>query len=292
MKLPTLGLLGSAQTRAALIAQISSCLRLKGDRARISPVLPAFQLRSAAPKAVRQFRSKASLVSTFGLIAVLGSGCNFLSSLRIIRLPATAPASSKQPISKVPIESPFPSPTPTVPSCQDPITLKLGDRSFRVRQIQQQLIRRGYLRADYPTGQGDWYGDRHDRETAAAVAEFQKQVVGLPATGEATEATQVMLDLIPVPRPSDDLTWGPVKPGDISQSVGTLQARLDRLGYFTEEIDWNNPPYGPKTKAAVRDFQLECQCGLEPDGIANQITRSMMLVRLKQQEDARQSFQP
>jgi peptidoglycan hydrolase-like protein with peptidoglycan-binding domain len=291
MKLPTFGLLGSAQARAALIAQISSCLRLKGDRTLIPPVLPAFQLRSAAPKAVRQFRSKASLVSTFGLIAVLGSGCDFLP-FRIIRPPIADPESSMQPRSNVPGESPFPSPTPTAPSYQDSITLKLGDRSFRVRQIQQQLIRRGYLRADYPIGQGDRDGNRYDEETAAAVAEFQKQVVGLPATGEAHEATQVMLDLVPVPQPSDGLPSGPVKPGDISPSVGTLQTRLARLDYFTEDIDWNSPTYGPKTKAAVRDFQLECQCGLVPDGNANQITRSMMLVRLKQQEDALRSFQP
>lgn len=183
----------------------------------------------------------------------------------------------------------IPSPAPTVPSRQESITLKLGDRSFSVRQIQQQLIGRGYLRSDYLINQGDRYGNRYDEETAAAVAKFQRQEADLLPTGEANEATQVMLGLIPVPRPSDGLPSGPVKPGDTSPSVGTLQTRLTRLGYFTDRIDW---VYGSKTEAAVRDFQLACQCGLEPDGIANQITRSMMLVRLKQQEDARQSCQP
>lgn len=169
------------------------------------------------------------------------------------------------------------------------MTLKLGDRSFSVRQIQQRLISRGYLRVDYPIGQGDRYGNRYDEETAAAVAKFQRQEADLPPTGEANEATQVMLGLIPVPRPSDGLLWGPVEPGDTSQSVGTLQARLNRLGYFKEPIDRN---YGSKTEAAVQSFQLACQCGLEPDGIANQITRSMILIRLEQPEGVQQSCQP
>jgi len=281
MKLPTLGLLGSAQTRAALFGQVSPCLRLKGDRARISPVLPAFQLQSAAPKAARQFRSRASLVSAFGLMAALGWGCSLPEAPQN---PAPSPSSSIIPSGPI-----LP---PTLPSPQRSITLKLGDRSFRVRQIQQQLIRRGYLRADYPTGQGDWYGDRYDRydrETAAAVAKLQEQEADLLPTGEANEATQVMLGLIPVPKPSDGLLWGPVKPGDTSQSVGRLQARLTRLGYFTDRIDGN---YGSKTEAAVQNFQLACQCGLEPDGIANQVTRSMMLIRLEQPEGVQQSCQP
>ncbi|HIK40852.1 peptidoglycan-binding protein [Thermoleptolyngbya sp. M55_K2018_002] len=282
MKLPALGSLGSAQGRAVLIAQASSCLYVKGDRSLAAPVLPAFKLRSSAPAIARQFRSKATLVSTFGLMAALGSGCGPAQILNPTTDPNPSPTAALRASGGLVI----PSPAPTDSSPQDSITLKLGDRSDRVRQVQQQLIRRGHLRADYPINQGDRYGNRYDEETAAAVAEFQKQVVGLPATGEATEATQVMLGLIPVPRPSDGLPWGPVKPGDIKQSVGTLQERLTRLGDFTGAIDWN---YDSNTEAAVRNFQLECQCGLEPDGIANQITRSMMLIRLKQQEETRQS---
>ncbi|WP_172799653.1 peptidoglycan-binding domain-containing protein [Leptolyngbya sp. O-77] len=215
-------------------------------------------------------------------MAAVGSGCGPAQFLNPTTDPAPSPTAALRPSGGLVI----PSPAPTDSSPQNSITLKLGDRGFRVRQIHQQLIRRGHLRADYPIDQGDRYGNRYDEETAAAVAEFQKQVVGLPATGEATEATQVMLGLIPVPRPSDGLPWGPVKPGDIKQSVGTLQERLTRLGDFTGAIDWN---YGSNTEAAVRNFQLECQCGLEPDGIANQITRSMMLIRLKQQEETQQS---
>jgi peptidoglycan hydrolase-like protein with peptidoglycan-binding domain len=224
----------------------------------------------------------------FGLMAALGSGCGLAQILNPTTDPAPSPTAALRASGGLVI----PSPAPTASSPQDSITLKLGDRGFRVKQIQQQLIRRGHLQADYPINQSDRYGNRYDEETAAAVAEFQKREVGLPATGGATEATQVMLDLIPVPLASDGLPWGPVKLGDIKQSVGTLQARLTRLRYFTEPIDWDNPTYGPKTRAAVRNFQLECQCGLEPDGIANQITRSMILVRLKQQENALRSFQP
>lgn len=284
MKPTTFGSLGSAQARSALIAQVSSCLRLRGDRSLTVPVLPGFKLRDSAPKAARQFRSKATLVTMFGLMAALGWGCSVPEAPNnpFLPDPSPSPTAALRASSGLVI----PSPAPTDSSPQDSITLKLGDRSDRVRQIQQQLIRRGHLRADYPINQGDRYGNRYDEETAAAVAEFQKQVVGLPATGEATEATQVMLGLIPVPRPSDGLPWGPVKPGDIKQSVGTLQERLTRLGDFTGAIDWN---YDSNTEAAVRNFQLECQCGLEPDGIANQITRSMMLIRLKQQEETQQS---
>ncbi|GAB4149549.1 MAG: hypothetical protein Fur0046_28210 [Cyanobacteria bacterium J069] len=130
----------------------------------------------------RQFRSKAALVTLFGLMAALGSGCGPAQIFNPTTDPAPSPTAALRASGGLVI----PSPAPTASSPQDSITLKLGDRSFRVRQIQQQLIGRGHLRVDYPINQGDRSGNRYDEETAAAVAEFQKQVVGLPATGEAT----------------------------------------------------------------------------------------------------------
>lgn len=252
---------------------------MKGDRSATTSFLPVFKSWNFVPEVTRQVCSKAALVTAFSLVAVLGSSCDFF------RPSVTNPSPSPLPFSEAPGGLSSPAPAPSALSCQDPITLRLGDRSIRVTDIQQQLLKRGHLRADYPVGQSD----RYDEETAAAVAAFQKREVGLLPTGEANEATQVMLDLISVPLSSDGLPSGPVSPGDTSKTVGTLQARLTRLSYFKEPIDWT---YGTKTEAAVRDFQLGCHCGLEPDGIANQITRSMILVRLKQQEDALRSFQP
>ncbi|MFQ3628409.1 MAG: hypothetical protein SNJ81_12620, partial [Cyanobacteriota bacterium] len=66
-KLPTLGSLGSAQPRAALIAQVSSCLCMKGDRPLTTPTLPILKLWSSAPKAARQFRSKVVIAMFFAL---------------------------------------------------------------------------------------------------------------------------------------------------------------------------------------------------------------------------------
>jgi len=75
----------------------------------------------------------------------------------------------------------------------------------------------------------------------------------------------------PVPTPSPTPRLYVLASGSAGASVRKLQARLQELGYLSEDPDGF---FGPKTEAAVKLFQ-EVN-GLKVDGVAGQITQEKL----------------
>ena len=149
-------------------------------------------------------------------------------------------------------------------------TLKKGMTGEAVRQLQERLIKLGYL-----TGIADGiYGT----DTAEAVYNFQKRS-GLVRDGVAGAKTLAALYSInaaqPTPPPAPEATRVPasiatnvtLKEGDVSSSVKTMQEKLIALGYLSGSADGN---FGPKTYRAVVAFQKAN--ALATDGVAGKQT--------------------
>ncbi|MER3429207.1 MAG: hypothetical protein C4334_14170 [Pyrinomonas sp.] len=136
-------------------------------------------------------------------------------------------------------------------------TAQVAARLFGgVERVQQRLIDLGLLRIERPTG---YYGPM----TFAAIEEFQRRQ-GLSATGLLDDATGRALfamrkpELEPPAPPKIDspMPSGNLARGDRGPEVTKLQGLLVDLGHMTREQVATGPGiFGPRTEAAVREFQ-------------------------------------
>ena len=195
------------------------------------------------------------------------------------------------PFSVEPTAEPTPeateTPTPTPEPIQTPsvwTTLRANDKGSDVSQLQEALIRLGYL-AGKPDGT---YGQK----TVAAVKAFQK-ANGLKADGVAGAETQKALfsgtakaaevkatvqpaaTATPAPAASAstaaDKNAASLKRGSKGNDVKELQRKLIELGYMSGEADGI---YGSKTVSAVKAFQKANN--LKADGVAGLLTQAAL----------------
>lgn len=150
---------------------------------------------------------------------------------------------------------------------EDDTTLKTGKVGTLVMQIQERLIRLGYMSG---TASGIF-----DVETEAAVKLFE-EACGLEATGTLPYALQAILlsDQAPVygsTYTGEDGAYTDLAEGDEGDEVRALQERLIELGYATGA---GNGIYGAETTAAVTMFQR--YNNLTADGVATARVQSSL----------------
>lgn len=143
---------------------------------------------------------------------------------------------------------------------EDDTTLSLGKVGTLVMQIQERLVRLGYMNG---TASGIF-----DAETEAAVRLFE-EACGFEATGTLSYALQAILLSDQAPAygstySTGDAAYVDLAEGDTGDEVTALQNRLIELGYATGA---GNGVYGAETTAAVQMFQR--YNGLEENGEAS-----------------------
>lgn len=141
-------------------------------------------------------------------------------------------------------------------------TLTVGNRSSAVTQLQQQLSKLGFYKAKVDGSYGPI--------TREAVSSFEKQHK-LKADGIADGRTREALAAATAPAAA-----APVKQGMSGAQVKTLQAQLQRLGFYKAPVDGS---FGPVTKAAVQAF--ERKHGWTPDGVAGARVQAMLAKEVK-----------
>ncbi len=141
-------------------------------------------------------------------------------------------------------------------------TLRRGDSGSEVAEMQQRLIKLGFL-----AGSAD---GQYGRATAQAVYDFQKAnglvrdaIAGASTLSKlysatASAAPTAAPTTVPAALPSTTL-----RQGDISDAVKSMQQRLIGLGYLSGKADGN---FGVQTYRALVAFQEKNQ--LDTDGIA------------------------
>lgn len=152
-----------------------------------------------------------------------------------------------------------------------PEFLKVGDRSPRVAEVRATLARLGLLpgwegsaaEEDSPQWSGD--DDLFDEELREALLAFQ-QSRGVYADGIISDSTLRLLREASYTLGTRVLSYDPLSQMT-GEDVGVLQATLQELGFHDARVDGH---FGPKTDAAVREYQLNY--GLEPDGICGPVT--------------------
>ncbi|MBR0026283.1 MAG: peptidoglycan-binding protein [Clostridia bacterium] len=150
----------------------------------------------------------------------------------------------------VPTPSPTPEPTP-VPTPTPVLILKKGMESEEVQELQERLMRLGYLDIDEST---QYFGPA----TEDAVRRFQRQH-DLAQDGEAGPIT---LELIY----SDEAKKYTLLEGMEGTDIDSFQRVLKELGYLNKVTGY----YGTETIQAVKDFQS--RNGLGVDGKAGEQT--------------------
>ena len=183
-------------------------------------------------------------------------------------------SASAIPYTEAETAAPTAAPTPTAAPAASTAwtTLREGMKGTEVKQLQENLIRLGYL-----SGKADGsYGE----QTAAAVREFQKQN-GLTADGTAGEKTLKKLyggtakeakatatpKTTAAAKATATQTHSTLRRGSTGTAVKDLQSRLIDLGYLNGKADG---VYGSKTASAVKEFQKDNK--LTTDGIAGMKT--------------------
>ena len=131
-------------------------------------------------------------------------------------------------------------------------TLSDGSTGDDVRELQQMLVRLGYLNSSAVDG---IYGGR----TASAVKSFQRQN-SLSATGTADDETQEAL--------REAVDSFVLSYGDTGNAVRTMQERLIELGYL--DAGDADGVFGSDTQTALNVFKS--YNGLSVDGEANSTT--------------------
>lgn len=135
-----------------------------------------------------------------------------------------------------------------------------------VQALEERLSALGFL-STAPNGS-------FDADTRLALEAFQ-QANALEVTGEADAATLDTLDSDAALSRQQYLSgfadsyrqMEPMKNGDISNQVQTMQRRLKELGYFSGGADG---VFGDATQTAVERFQMVC--GLNVTGVADGMT--------------------
>lgn len=167
-------------------------------------------------------------------------------------------------------ETPTPAPTEKATASSTWPTLRKNDTGDNVAQLQESLIKLGYL-----TGKAD---GNYGSATVDAVKAFQK-ANGLTVDGTAGTSTQKLLyggsakaKATPTPTPKATAataaeSGGALKVGSKGSDVKKLQSKLISLGYLSGKADG---VYGTKTAAAVRAFQKASK--LTADGVAGEKT--------------------
>ncbi|MSO71299.1 MAG: peptidoglycan-binding protein [Alphaproteobacteria bacterium] len=110
-----------------------------------------------------------------------------------------------------------------------------------VRNIQQELIARGYLIGTADGAAGP--------KTRAAILDYQREA-GLELTGKASKDLLDHLKFA-LPRISAPHAPAPYPPPEM---VRNIQSELARRGYYSGAVDGKT---GPTTRAAVRAFQQD-----------------------------------
>ncbi len=187
--------------------------------------------------------------ATLDLSAGSGSAAANASSIDITPAPTPSPT---------PVPTPVPTPTPT----PDP-TLKRGMESEEVRELQERLMRLGYLQLDEST-------QKYGPATEDAVILFQRQVNFTEPLGTTLEQDGIAglqtLALIY----SDDAPKYCVKFGMEGEDISDMQLQLKDLGYMDAVTGY----YGETTVAAIEAFQD--RNGLSADGLAGEATFELL----------------
>ena len=208
-------------------------------------------------KAVKDFQTAHGLdadgIAGKGTYAILFSE----AALKAGTTPTPVPTDTPAPETEAPTESAF-------------TTLRKSDSGDNVAQLQEALIKLGYL-----SGKADGnYGDK----TVEAVKAFQK-ANRLTADGSAGAETQSVLyggkakkasaaaTPTPTPKAKETATPAPTNGtltvGSKGSEVKALQNKLISLGYLTGKADGI---YGTKTAEAVKAYQKASK--LTADGVA------------------------
>lgn len=174
---------------------------------------------------------------------------------------ADIPVESSEPVA-TPIPTPEPTPTPE-PHPTNTV-IKYGMEASVVAEIQQRLMKLGYMEDDEPT---EYYGSI----TQSAVKLFQRQA-GLDVDGCVGMETWTRLN-------ADDAEHYTVMQDMDGEDVTELQKRLRELGY----IDTVTGHFGEMTVEAVKKFQEINK--LTVDGKVGSRTREMLY-----SEDATANF--
>lgn len=163
-----------------------------------------------------------------------------------------------------PTEEPTETPSPSPAEGAFSGTLKKGDVSDTVKDVQQRLVDLYYM--DYPIHENNSYSvtNKYGDATSAAVQLFQERN-GLPATGECDAATYEKLM-------SPDANPYIMKKNDRCNMVKVIQTKLKEKGYLDAKATGT---CGDATITAVTNFQKAN--GITPDGIAGPDTLKMLL---------------
>jgi len=141
--------------------------------------------------------------------------------------------------------------------------LAMGDRGEAVSQLQTRLRDLGYY--DGPIS--SYFGEL----TEAAVERFQR-AQGLRVDGIVGSSTRAALERAATPAAArPDPNDGLLERGETGDAVADLQRQLRALNYYQGNIDGD---YGPRTEAAVIDFQRSQ--GLTVDGIVGPATAAAL----------------
>ncbi|HEX8825812.1 MAG TPA: peptidoglycan-binding protein [Archangium sp.] len=160
-----------------------------------------------------------------------------------------------------------PAPTPTTPapggsSGVPQVDLKRGSEGPAVKQLQDALVKLGYLtKEQVATGPGT-FGPK----TEAAVAKFQGDHGISPNSGNYGPKTRAAMtaELNKLNAPA--VPQSTLRRGAEGPEVKQLQDALVKLGHMTAEQVATGPgTFGPKTESALKAFQASR--GLEVDGV-------------------------
>lgn len=151
-----------------------------------------------------------------------------------------------------------------VPNPDRYVTLRVGDRSPAVGNLERRLQELGYL-------QFELADNVYDANTETAVIDFQSRN-GLPVNGVATVQTQqVLYSAGAIPALSDPV-YRELRLGDRDPAVRDLEIQLQNLNYLRGQIADNE--YDANTETAVIDFQS--RNGLPVNGVATVTTQEIL----------------
>ncbi|BAY84033.1 peptidoglycan-binding domain 1 [Calothrix parasitica NIES-267] len=141
-------------------------------------------------------------------------------------------------------------------------TLRFGNKNRYVKYLQTRLGHWGSFKSS-PNG-------NYDSKTVEAVKRFQR-ASGLSADGVVGPQTWIKIENLetkkPKPEKSSECNKPVLQRGDKGECVTKLQKRLQKLGYFKDNL---TSYFGNSTWEAVKQFQLNNE--LAPNGIVDSQT--------------------